>query len=315
MSCLSFTVRNFRSDDLENFIEFCSVVEYFNPNERVFLCKTLKEEVRRPGFFPEKDMFFAEVGKHLVGWMFVIPELRIKRAIINGFIHPRYRQQGVAAELLKCTLSRANQLKARKAHVYISQDNTAAKRFLSKFGFIPVRSFLELRVELSELIPYSFNIDSVELAPLMHGQEAVLTRIQNRCFKGSWGFSPNNLEEINGYLNLTDTELGDVIVAKQGKTLLGYCWTQPNYSPNQPSIRKKARIHMLGVNPYHRGKGIGKVLLAGGLSYLKSKGAEEVELTSDKENQAAHSLYESFGFVPLAEYCWFEKILRNENNT
>jgi ribosomal protein S18 acetylase RimI-like enzyme len=72
---------------------------------------------------------------------------------------------------------------------------------------------------------------------------------------------------------------------------------------------------MFGVNPRYRGKGIGKALLAAALSYLKDRGAEEVELTSDKENQAACSLYESFGFKALGEYSWFEKILSNEKQS
>jgi mycothiol synthase len=64
---------------------------------------------------------------------------------------------------------------------------------------------------------------------------------------------------------------------------------------------------MLGVDPDYRGRGIGRMALRAGLSYLKEKGVAVVELTVDSENPAAYSLYESSGFRVLTRSLYYEK--------
>ncbi len=71
----------------------------------------------------------------------------------------------------------------------------------------------------------------------------------------------------------------------------------------------KGEIHMLGVDPDFRKRGIGRSILLAGLSHLKSKGVEIVRLTADGEYPAALSLYESVGFKASSRTEWFEKKL------
>jgi ribosomal protein S18 acetylase RimI-like enzyme len=66
---------------------------------------------------------------------------------------------------------------------------------------------------------------------------------------------------------------------------------------------------MLGVDPDHRKKGVGKQVLVTGLSYLKDKGIDVVELTTDSENEAARRLYYSMGFQEQSVTKWYEKEL------
>jgi mycothiol synthase len=53
------------------------------------------------------------------------------------------------------------------------------------------------------------------------------------------------------------------------------------------------RIYMLGVDPDYRERGLGRQLLLIGLSYLKTKGLQVIELTVDSENKVACALYRS----------------------
>ena len=66
---------------------------------------------------------------------------------------------------------------------------------------------------------------------------------------------------------------------------------------------------MLGVDPDHWGRGIGKQVLLAGLSYLKSRGLRVVELTVDSKNKAACALYSSVGFKLWTSSLWYEKKL------
>jgi mycothiol synthase len=66
---------------------------------------------------------------------------------------------------------------------------------------------------------------------------------------------------------------------------------------------------MLGVDPDYQGRGLGKRLLLAGLSYLKGKGLQVVELTVDRENKVACTLYKSVGFKLWTSSLWYEKRL------
>ena len=71
----------------------------------------------------------------------------------------------------------------------------------------------------------------------------------------------------------------------------------------------KGEIHMLGVDPDYRKKGIGRNVLLAGLADLKSRGVTIVELTADGEDPAALGLYESVGFKKYSRAEWYEKKL------
>jgi mycothiol synthase len=66
---------------------------------------------------------------------------------------------------------------------------------------------------------------------------------------------------------------------------------------------------MLGTDPEHQGKGIGRTLLLAGLNLLHRRGLQVAELTVDSENTTACSLYESLGFQVQARSIWYEKII------
>ena len=71
----------------------------------------------------------------------------------------------------------------------------------------------------------------------------------------------------------------------------------------------KGQIHMLGVDPDFRKKGIGRNILLAGLADLNSKGVTIVELTADGEEPVAMGLYESVGFKVCSRSEWYEKKL------
>ncbi len=67
---------------------------------------------------------------------------------------------------------------------------------------------------------------------------------------------------------------------------------------------------MLGVDPDYRGRGIGKIALLAGLSYLKNKGIRVAEITVDSKNEVACALYRSVGFKLWTTTLWYEKAIK-----
>jgi GNAT superfamily N-acetyltransferase len=60
--------------------------------------------------------------------------------------------------------------------------------------------------------------------------------------------------------------------------------------------RKRAKFESVHVAPECRGMGVGAVMIAFALDFAKDRGAELVELTSNKSRLDAHRFYRNLGF-------------------
>ncbi|NNL76955.1 MAG: GNAT family N-acetyltransferase, partial [Desulfobacterales bacterium] len=141
------------------------------------------------------------------------------------------------------------------------------------------------------------------------GEADKLMDIQNRAFVDTWGFNPNTRDEITYRINLSSCAPEDVIMAYLGKKPVGYCWTRLIVEENPAECRVKGEVHMLGVDPAFRHKGIGRKVMLAGLVHLKSKGVTIIDLTADGEDPVALALYESMGFEICSRSEWYEKKL------
>lgn len=302
-----YIVRNYRPSDFEDYVKLNIEAEKLEPTGRCTSPQVISENLGRPNYSPEQDLFVVEITGKIVGFMNVTPELNSKRAILDCLVHPEHRRRGLTKKLLGYAAHRAKELKVKVVHVNIRQDNAVAKSVLSRLGFRVVRRFLELELQLSDLPDAARNTYSHY--HLQRGEEDKLTQIQNRCFAGTWGYNPNTTEEIAYYTNLSNHLLEDIVLIYDENKLIGYCWTVISHETEATSGERKGRIFMLGVDPDYRGRGIGRVALLAGLSYLKSKGVRVAELTVDSENEVACALYRSVGFKAWTNSLWYEKAI------
>jgi mycothiol synthase len=310
MSKLVYTIRNFRPDDFDGYVKLNAEAADLAPTGRPTSSQALSEGLARPNYFPEQDLFIAEVAGKAIGCTSVRSELGIGRAVLDCLVHPEHRRKGLATELFHYASRRARELGARVVHVNVSEDNVAAKGLLAKLSFGFVHRFLELRRELSGLHLPDAEQGALPSRHLQRGEEDKLTQIQNRSFAGTWGYNPTAVEEIVYHLSLTGRSPEDVILICEGGRPIGYCWTLVNSEASAAAMgTNKGRIYMLGVDPDYRGRGIGKRALLAGLAHLKSKGIEVAELTVDSQNAAACALYESGGFKISSTSAWYEKAL------
>lgn len=306
MSNSHYIIKNYQPADFNKYAQLIYVAEKLEPTGRCVSPQAVTEKLGRPNYSPEQDLLIVEIAGNFIGYMDVTPELIIKRVILDCWIHPEHRRRGLATKLLAYGTRRAQELRARVAHVNIPEDNIIAKMVLSRLGFNSVRHFLELRLDMVEVrLP---DIDRVVAGCryLRRGEEDKLAKIQNRAFTGTWGYNPNTVEEIIYFTNLSNCSTEDVILACDGDKVIGYCWTGTTYEEGDAG-RRKARIFMLGADPDYRGRGAGKRALLGGLAHLKSKGLRVVELTVDSENKAACALYQSIGFEVWTGSLWYQK--------
>lgn len=86
-------------------------------------------------------------------------------------------------------------------------------------------------------------------------------------------------------------ETGFVIAEDGGGAIAGSCWTKLH----QPE--GLGEIYVIGVDPSHQGRGLGRALVVAGLERLASRGAHTGMLYTDAANHRALALYASLGFT------------------
>ena len=101
------------------------------------------------------------------------------------------------------------------------------------------------------------------------------------------------------YASFLGSQLADpdavVFVADDGE-VIGYAYAALE-GYDYMSLRGPAAVlHDLIVHPDHRGRGVGRLLLNATLSYLTSRGAPRVVLSTAARNETAQRLFESSGF-------------------
>ena len=303
-----YVIRNYQPADFNKYALLNIEAERLETTGRCVSPQVIAERLDRPNYSPEQDLFLAELAGNIVGYMDATPELPIGRVILDCWIHPEHRRRGLAKELLGFAIQHAKKLRVKVAHVNIPEDNIVAKGVLSGMGFQCIRRFLELKLDIAELLWQAIDQTNLGCCHLQRGAEDKLTCIQNRSFADTWGFNPNTVEEITYCTSLINSSPEDIVLTCENDKVTGYCWTGITYAGIATGERK-GRIFMIGVDPDYRGRGLGKRALLAGLAHLKNKGMQVAELTVDSENKAACALYRSVGFKVRTSSLWYEKVI------
>jgi mycothiol synthase len=307
MNQAKMTIRNYRLADFHKYVLLQAEVEKAEPMGRCVSPQFIAEQLRRPNYCPGRDLFVAETGNVIVGYMDIEAELTIRRVVLGCAVHPEHRRKGLATKLFNRATNRIEELGVKLVHVNIRQDNVPAVKTLTKLGFSLVRQFLELRLDIDRIEGLDTH-PAIRWHYLQRGQEDELTKLQNLAFAGTWGYNTNTVETITFRINQSTCSRRDIVLAYDEDRAVGCCWTGTSYEEGRPSVTK-GRIHMLGVDPAHRGRGVGRELMMVGLARLRNRGLGVVELTVDSENKAACALYESLGFEVQARTLWYEKLV------
>jgi ribosomal protein S18 acetylase RimI-like enzyme len=111
--------------------------------------------------------------------------------------------------------------------------------------------------------------------------------------------APNNRTPAD-YASFLGTKLEDpdaaILVAEAHGDVIGYAYAAVQ-GYDYTSLRGPAGVlHDLIVEPQHRGRGVGRLLLKAVLTYLTTRGTPRVVLLAAEGNQAAQRLFASMGF-------------------
>jgi ribosomal protein S18 acetylase RimI-like enzyme len=103
-----------------------------------------------------------------------------------------------------------------------------------------------------------------------------------------------------GYASFIGTQLEDpdkaVLVADDNGGVIGYAYAAVE-GYDYMALRGPAGVlHDIIVDPEHRGRGVGRLLLKATLGFFRSRGVPRVVLSTAEQNEAAQRLFAKMGF-------------------
>ncbi|PGH41365.1 mycothiol synthase [Micromonospora sp. WMMA1996] len=209
-------------------------------------------------------------------------------------VHPAHRRRGTGRALARAVLAAATGPVRAWAH----GDHPSAAALAVDLGFTRARVLWQLRRPLTAALAEPSLPEGVELRAFRPGEddEAWLA-VNNAAFaqhpeQGRW-----TLDDLRVRLGESWFDSAGFLLAVESGTgrLLGFHWTKVHERPGSAPI---GEVYVLGVDPSaHRG-GLGRVLTAAGLTYLRDRrGLDRVMLYVDESNTGAVALYERTGFA------------------
>ncbi len=177
------------------------------------------------------------------------------------------------------------------------REDAVTRDALNKAGFVGVRSFGIFARDLGDSPSAAEEMprapDGIELRAYHEDDAPQWIEAFNGSFSDHWGgfyytdeswgrhtASPRFRDEIS-------------VVAEADGAFAGICHCAPSHNPREDGL---AHLHILGVQPAFRRRGLGYRLMVEALRRLRENGFSRVELDMDTLNSKALPLYEMLGF-------------------
>ena len=168
---------------------------------------------------------------------------------------------------------------------------------LRRAGFRAVRTFVIMASDLGsaptalqsrECVP-----EGISLRSYRSGDAPAWILAFNASFSDHWGGFSYSDESWARHANSSRFREEISVVAEAGGVFAGICHCAPSLSPWEKGL---AHLHILGVCPEFRRRGLGICLMEEAMGRLRENGFKRVELDMDSLNFKALPLYEGLGF-------------------
>ena len=299
-------IRPFEWDDFDTLFQLDAAARGPSPRGIGAAVEAFRAALRLPRADPERNVLLADRGGRPRGYVRLDLELNIGRAVAWLRNAPGTGEEETARALVEAAAARARQADAPLLHVPVEGAQERAYRdVLRAAGMRVVRRHWRMRRPATPVdvppVP-----DWIRVRPFEPGRdEPVLTELQNAVFAGSWGYSPNTVKELTARLALPGRGSGGVLFLEDGTGSVAYCWMDRDGEGRGTADV----IHMTGVRPGNRGRGLGRLIASLGIRLTSKQRAREVELEVDSANDAAVKLYRALAFERVSEVLWYERDL------
>ena len=204
-------------------------------------------------------------------------------------VDPAARRTGVGTALVAALRTRATS----PLQVWAIGNTPAAAALARRSGLLPVRTLLVMTRSLADLpeavLPPGVRIDTFD--PAVDGPAWLA--VNRRAFAAHPEQGAITADDLADRLREPWFDPDGFFLARStehpGAGLLGFHWTKQHGGG-------LGEVYVLGVDPEAEGRGLAKALLLHGLSHLRTRGNDTVELYVEADSARAVGLYQSRGF-------------------
>lgn len=170
-------------------------------------------------------------------------------------------------------------------------------------GYQPIRALLQMRCPLPRSEAWSLPVRSFVPGS---ADEARWLEVNNRAFhwhpeQSGWSLDTLHRKMAEPWFDAD----GFLLAEDANHDLIGFCWTKVHEAtPTDPAL---GEIFVIGVDPDHHGRGLGRALTLAGLDTLSQRGLTTGMLYVESDNEAALHLYRSLGFTEHHRHVWYER--------
>ncbi|MEO8425215.1 MAG: GNAT family N-acetyltransferase [Actinomycetota bacterium] len=227
-----------------------------------------------------------------------------------GAVDPRSDGKGIGSAIIEWAEVRTRSLLGPGSSTPLwnaaPATNAAAFRLFEACGYVPIRTFWEMAMELDPSFEAGPVPPGVTIRPLMVDVDLPAAfAVLNTAFETHFGYFEETFEVWLAQQQADETwdpSLG--FVAERDGRIVG--------ASNNGVIDGKGYVFELGVLPDHQGRGIGKALLRHSFAMLAAMGLTAGRLGVDSENvTGAVELYRSVGMEPSREHRVVEKVIQS----
>lgn len=313
----TLTLRRFRDEDATALADIRAeaAVEAGIGNESTLGTPPTADELRASGNNADENSFvIAEVDDQVVGYSTMThwsEASGVTVFLIDGYVAAKFRNQGVATEVLHHMESqaetRAKSMGVQDDAVFgagASTSEDSRKSFLHDNGYSVVFSMVEMELlDLSSIAPTSSAAD-LELGTATADECRQLWELDELVYQGRPFTPATSVDSLERFTERAKRDLSLWFVARDqgGVVACASSCDRDTY----------AEITDVSVHPDYRRRGFGKALLTRNLVELSNRGFKRARLHTDGENRSgALSLYESIGFQLRERRLRFRKGMDN----
>lgn len=236
------------------------------------------------------------------------PDGEIVGAVIVGegelelVVDPAERRQGLGALMLERVLTGSDGAaplgtEPTSLAVWAHGDHPASRVLLSRAGFEPVRTLLQLRMPLAGSPAEQATASAFAIRAFRRGQdESAWVELNARVFASHPEQGRITLDDLAAREAEPWFDADDFLMAWDGDRLVAYNWLKVE-SDDDESEEMIGEIYVIGVDSADAGRGLGRILMIAGLGRLRERGCAIAALYVDAENEGAVRLYRSLGFT------------------
>jgi len=253
--------------------------------------------LRHGGEGPDRHLLVPGPGGELAGYAHVDPTDRVAGSAAELVVAPGQRGHGIGHRLVRAAerLSPDGRLR-----LWAHGDRPAARRLAASLGYDEVRRLEQWRRSLAEPLPDVTAPPGVRLRPFRPGaDDDAWLALNARAFaghpeQGAWTARDLAVRTAESWF-----DPAGFLLAEERGALIGFHWTKVHGGTRHSGHAHApiGEVYVLGVDPAHQGRGLGRLLTVAGLTMLRDRGLPQAMLYVESDNGPARATYRALGFT------------------